>query len=241
MVERQVSKNVRIYDLVSGVFIPGDRETMTPNVIVTPLGDRVSRAKIVGTVTENFRSEDGRFGSLTVDDGTGAIRVRVFQNDLHLIEMFRPGDLVSVVGKVKNFHDENYLLPDMVSLLPDPNSELLFRLETLNDIMDKKRAADDIVRLRNQMSEEELVEYASQKYEMDRVAVDAVLRSRAESVDYRPAILDAILKLDSGEGVEIAKILEVANLDESMAEAVISELLDSGEIYEPVAGRLKRV
>jgi len=241
MVERQTSRNVRISDLASGMFVAGDREAMKPNLVVTPLGEQISRARIMGVVVEKFRSEDGRFASLTLDDGTGAMRVRVFQNDLPLIEGFGLGDLVSAVGKVKNFRDENYLAPETVRLVSDPNSELLFRLETLNDLVEKKKAADDLRRLKDQMSEEELMEYASQKYGLDSLSVNAILQSKPERADYRPLILDLISSLDSGGGVEIAKILEAANLDESMVESAISELLESGELYEPVAGRLKRV
>jgi RPA family protein len=241
MVERQNSKNVRISDLLSGVFLQGDRDTMRPNTIVTPLGEQVGRARLVGTVVEKFQSNDGRFASLTVDDGTGAIRVRVFESDLKLISDFENGDLVSVVGKVKSFRDETYLGPDFVRKLDDPNSETLFRLEVLRDMYDRKKAADEIRSMHDQMSEEELTEYAMQKYGIDAQSLNIILQAKSDKVDYKPLILDVISKLDQGEGAEIAKILEGAKLDEGVAESAISELLESGDLYEPVVGKLKRI
>jgi len=241
MVERQNSKNVRVSDLLSGVFLQGDRETMRPNTIITSLGEQVGRARMVGTVVEKFQSDDGRFASITIDDGTGAIRARVFENDLKMISGFENGDLVSVVGKVKSFRDETYVAPDFVRKLADPNSETLFRLEVLREVYDKKKIADEMRSMHDQMSEEELKDYAMQKYGMDDQSLNVVLQAKSDKVDYRPLILDLISKLDSGEGAEIAKILEGAKLDESVAESAISELLDSGDLYEPVVGKLKRV
>lgn len=241
MAERQNSKNVRISDLLSGSFLQGDRDAMRPNAIMTPLGEQVGRARIVGTVVEKFQSDDGRFASLTVDDGSGAIRVRVFENDLKMISGFESGDLVSAAGKVRSFRDETYLAPDFVRRLDDPNGETLFRLEVLRDTYDRKKAADDLRSMHDQMSEEELAEYATQKYGIDAQSLNAILQAKSDKVDYKPLILDLISKLDQGEGAEIAKILEGAKLDESVAESAISELLESGELYEPVVGRLKRV
>ncbi|MBI4894759.1 MAG: hypothetical protein HY833_03420 [Candidatus Aenigmarchaeota archaeon] len=241
MAERQNSKNVRISDLLSGVFLQGDRETMRPNTIVTPLGEQVGRARIVGAVVEKFQSDDGRFASVTVDDGTGAMRARVFESDLKMISGFELGDLVSVVGKVKSFRDETYLAPDFVRRLEDPNSETLFRLEMLRDMYDRKKAADEVRSMHDQMSEEELTEYAMQKYGIDAQSLNVILQAKSDRVDYRPLILDVISGLDKGEGAEIAKILEAAKLDESVAESAISELLESGDLYEPVVGKLRRV
>lgn len=226
---------------MSGVFLQGDRETMRPNMIVTPMGERVGRARLVGTVVEKFQSDDGRFASVTVDDGTGAIRARVFENDLKMISDFQLGDLVSVVGKVKSFRDETYIGPDFVRKLDDPNGETLFRLEMLRDMYDRKKAADELRSMHDQMSEEELTEYAMQKYGVDSESLNAILQAKSEKVDHKPLILDLISKLDTGDGAEIAKILEGAKLDESVTESAISELLESGDLYEPVVGKLKRV
>jgi RPA family protein len=241
MVERQTTRLARVCDLVSGRFIQGDKETMRANTVVTSFGEKVSRVKLVGTVVDRFNSDDGRFASLTIDDGTGVIRARVFGSDSKMIEGFFPGDLVAVGGKVKRYNDENYVAPEYVRRLDDPNEETLFRLNVLDSLVDKKRAADDLRRVKDQMSEEEILEYASEKYSMSPEEVQAVLQSEAPRVDYKPMLLDIIRRLDAGDGVEIGKILEAAKLDESMAESAIGALIDGGDVYEPTAGRLKAV
>jgi RPA family protein len=214
---------------------------MRPNVIVTPFGDKLARVRVMGAVTEKFQSDDGRFASITVDDGTGAVRARVFGTDSRLIESVFPGDLVAVGGKVKSYNGENYVAPEYVRRADDPNAETLFRLGLLESLIDKKRSADDLRRVRDQMSEEELVQYASEKYGMSQEELQGVLQSEAPRVDNRPVVLEVIRSLDKGDGVEIAKILEASKLDESMAEAAINELIEGGDVYEPTVGRLKAV
>lgn len=227
--------------MVSGKFFQGDRETMRPSFVVTRFGESVARAKIVGVVVEKFVSEDRRFASITVDDGTEAIHARVFSEDLGIIEDVGPGDLVTVVGKVKRYNDENYIAPDFVKKSSDPNYETLFRLELLKNIRAKKKAADEIRKMRDRMSDEELEEYASEKFGFDKSVLSAILGSGEESVDYRPMILSVMDRLDDGSGVEIGKLLEACEIDESMAESAVSDLISSGEVYEPTVGKLRRV
>lgn len=241
LAERQTMKSVRVSDIESARFFQGDRDTMKPSFVITGLGDAVARAKVVGTVTEKFRSDDGRFASITIDDGTGAIRARVFSSEIAMIEGVSVGDLVSVVGRMKNYNDENYLSPDFVRKLDDPNSETLFRLEVLKNSRSKRSMVEDLRRVRDQMSDEELSEYASGKYGLAPESLSSIMQAPGSAVDHKPTVLAAISKLDKGEGAEIGKILEETKLDESMAESAINDLLSSGEIYEPVAGRLRRV
>lgn len=240
-IERQNAKISRISDIATAKFFQGSIEDQKPNFVITRFGESVSRSRLVATVMEKFFSEDQRFASITIDDGSGGIRVRVFADDSKKLEDVDVGDLVSVVGKIKNYNGENYIAPDFVRKLEDPNSELLFKLEVLENLFEKKKVVDDLKNLRDQMSDEELSEYASEKYGLDKETLQVILQSEVEKIDYKPAILDLIGELDRGEGVEIGKLLEASKLDESMAESAINELLASGELYEPVAGKLRKV
>jgi RPA family protein len=241
IVARQSAKRARISDLVGARFFPGDRETLRPSFAITDLGESIARASILGTVVEKFSSEDGRFSSITLDDGTGSIHVRAFAEDTRLIEAASIGDFVSVFGKIKNYNEENYIAPDFVRKISDPNHESLFRLEMLGNLLEKKRAADDLRSAREQMSDEELAEYAGTKHGLGADELRAVLQGERAQVDFKPLVLDAIGKIDRGDGAEIEKILEASGLDESMAESAISELLSTGELYEPAPGKLRKV
>jgi len=239
--DRQNARSVRVSDVASARFFQGDRDSMRPGYVINIFGESVSRAKVVASVVEKFLSEDGRFASATLDDGTGAIRARVFAGELKIIEDVGVGDLVLLVGRMKNYNGENYVAPDFLRKLDDPNHETLFRLEVLSNISEKKKIVDDLRKARDQTSEEELKSYALEKYGLDADSLQEIVQSEGPRIDYKPMILDMIGMLDDGKGVEIGKLLEESKLDESMVESAINGLLASGDIYEPTAGRLKKV
>ncbi|MBI4020682.1 MAG: hypothetical protein HY369_00395 [Candidatus Aenigmarchaeota archaeon] len=126
MIERQTAKKVAIASLMKGTW--EKHEGMNPSFVVTPAGERVSRARILATVTGKFMAEDGAFASITLDDATDTIRAKTFKTVKPLDEV-AVGDLVDVIGKVKEYNGEVYLIPEVVAKIADPNLELLRRLE----------------------------------------------------------------------------------------------------------------
>lgn len=239
--EKRATVPCRICDVESARFFQGDRETMKAAYVVTGFGDKVSKVKIVGTVTEKFVSEDGSFASLTVDDGTGAMRVRTFREESKMIDGIVAGDLIAVVGKMRNYREENYVSPDSVRRCEDPNHETMFSLEVLSREMERKKMVDEVKRIRDQMSDEELRDYVSDKYGIGEQELNAIFMASFGKVDYRPVVLDAIGKMDKGDGADIGSILDATMLDISVVESAVNELLSNGEIYEPVVGKLKRI
>jgi len=235
-IKRMVAKKVRIADIVNGRYYPGSKETMQPSYVITPLGERVSRASIVATVVDKFISDDESYGSLTVDDGTEAVRVKVF-GDVSLVEKVDVGDLVLVIGKVKEYGGELYVNGEIVRKA-EINYELLRRLEVLDRLIEQKRLVDRIKKMAVAVGREELEAYA-RKAGIDREMLEMMLERK--EVDYKPKILEVIESLDEGEGVEISKLFEFSKLPERVVERAVDELLASGELYEPKVGFLKKV
>jgi len=126
-IERQVARKVRISDLMTGSFV--HKEGMEPSFVETASG-AVVRARVIATIMNAFRSDDGNFGSLTLDDGTDTIRAKAFK-DLRVLEGVTPGDLVEVIGKVREYNGEMYMMPEVIRHIRDPNLELLRRAELL--------------------------------------------------------------------------------------------------------------
>ncbi len=241
MLSREIIKNSRISDLVYGVFIAGDKEIMKSSYLITKFGEKISRTKIIGSVLEKYIREDKKFGNVIIDDGTECIIVRVFENDLDKIEKVNIGELVFVVGKIKNYNNENYIIPDFIRRLNNPNYEIMFKLEFLNKIIEKKKISDELRKLKDQMSEEELINYAFEKYNIEKEVINVIIQSKEDEIDYKPVILEIMSKIDVGNGVEINKLLEASKLDKNIAEETINNLINLGEVYEPVVGRLKRI
>jgi len=238
---RLPAKKLRIFDIVNGKYFPGSKEEMKASYLITPLGEKVSRVNLVATVTDKFLSEDGNYSTATIDDGSEAIRVKTFKEDVKLLDGIEAGDLVLVIGKIKEYNGEVYVNGEIVKKIFDRNFESLRRLEILKQAVQQKRIVDEIRNLTSQLSDEELKQYAKEKYDMDEQCLQVIIESRRLEVDYKPKILEVIENLDTGQGVEVGKLFEVLNLPEHVIENTMNELLEQGFIFEPSPGFFKKV
>lgn len=93
-------------------------------------GEKISRARVLATVVGKFVSDDGKFGSVTLDDATDTIRAKTWDN-LKLMEKVAIGDIVDLIGKVREYSQEIYLVPEIVRKVEDPNFEMLRKLELI--------------------------------------------------------------------------------------------------------------
>jgi RPA family protein len=241
--KRQPAKKVRIFDVVNGKYFAGSKEELKPSYIITSIGQKISRVNLIATVIDKFVSEDQNYAAIRIDDGTEVIRAKAFKESVKLLEGIELGDLVTVIGKLKEYNGEVYVNAEIVKKITDANFETLRKLEILNEIAEQKKAVDEIKSLLDSMSEEELKEYAKDKFGMDEETLNVVrdsLRVKKE-IDYKPKILDLIKKLDEGNGVEIVKIFELSSLPENVIESAINELLAKGLLFEPKPAVLKVV
>ena len=239
MVERSPAKKVRISDLLNGKYFYGSKEEMKPGYVATPYGEKVSRVNLVGTVIEKFVSDDGNYSSVTVDDGTEAIRVKSFEE--LPFEKIQLGDLVRAIGRLREYNGELYVSHEIMEKVKGSNFELLSKMEILGNLIKQKKIIDDIKALSNQMDETELQNYARDTYAMDEETLSVILESKKKEIDHKPAILDVITSLDEGKGVEVRKIFESLNLPENVVEKTLNELINEGSLFEPRVGFLQKV
>lgn len=130
--QRLPAMKVRIASLVKGRYHRGQKE-MEPNVLITPGGTTVSRIRVLATVVSSFINDDGTYASVTLDDGSETIRVKGFRDDLHKIKDLGVGDTIDIIGRVREYEGELYLIPETVLTITDHNWELVRRLELLRE------------------------------------------------------------------------------------------------------------
>lgn len=218
-VQRMTAKKVRISDLVNGKWVKN--EGMTPSFVVTPGGEEVARARIMGTIVSSFASEDESFASITIDDSTETIRAKTFKTTKPLDGLV-VGNVVDVIGKVREYMGEIYVIPEIVSRVDDPNLELLRRLEMTRPAGLKAG--------KGKSGTEKGKQKESEKGE------------KAEKDD-RGELKRKVLKfIESGDdGVEYGEILENVKGKEIEIESVVNEVLAEGICYEPTPGRIKKI
>ncbi|OGI15926.1 hypothetical protein A3K63_01045 [Candidatus Micrarchaeota archaeon RBG_16_49_10] len=241
---RQTMVKCEISDLKTGEFVK--KEGFEPSYILTGYGKRISRAKIIGTVTNKFMSEDGNYSNMTIEDETSAIRAKAFGESVNIFEEVEIGDIAMLVGKVKEYNGEIYVSPEVVKRT-SINFENLHRLEALKGRIAQKGSYDMVKSELNKFSDvEELKKYLTKKQKVDLPEVEGVIESltKGEQIkekDHKPFLLELIDKLDKGKGTQIKKLAEEAKLKQSVFEEAMNELITEGLCYEPKPGFVKRV
>lgn len=238
-ITRSPAKKVRISDLLNGKYFYGSKEEMKPGYVITPFGEKISRVNIIGAVVDKFVGEDGKYSSITVDDGSDAIRVKSFEE--FPFEKIELGDMVRVVGRIKEYNGEIYVTYEMTEKIDDVNFELMSKAEILGGLMKQKKIVDDIKLLSNQVDEVELKAYAMNTYSIDEEALSVIIESKKKEIDYKPIVIEVIQKLDEGKGVEIKRLFEILNLPENVIEKTLNDLINEGSLYEPTIGWLRKV
>ncbi len=212
MAARDTALKVRSKDITNGELKKGKSEWESS--LVTPFNEEVARVRVLATVVSRFKSDDGKYGNLTLDDATDTITSRAFDDGVRLIEGAEEGDIVDVVGRVREYEGERYINAESVSKIVDPNWELVRKLELALKI---KKAGGDAEAPEESVEEEAVGE------------------------NPKSVVINLIEELGEGDGVKYVKLMDEAGLSEKKLEEILTELMEEGEIYEPKIGKFKRV
>lgn len=101
-------------------------------------GRRVSRVRLLGIVTSRIDGTAGNFVQLTLEDGSGAIILKSWDDTLKSCE---EGTMIEVVGilrlsKAEGTESRWFVQPEAVSLVQEADRETIFRLELLKPMND---------------------------------------------------------------------------------------------------------
>jgi len=210
VIERMVAYKVKISELNGGDWVKN--EGMEPSYVVTKRGDKVGRARLLATVVSKFVSEDKEFASVTLDDGSGTIRVKTFKT-VKPLEKIEEGTVIDAIGKVREYNGEVYVVPETIRKVDDPNLETLRMLEL-----------EKLARQAGGRPKETLLEK---------------LPAKEKAPDLRSRVIE-LLK-SNREGLEYAQLLEKLGASENDAEPVINDLLSEGVCYEPTPGKIRKI
>ena len=229
-IARSIAYKVWISDVTSGNYTK--QEGFNPNYIELD-GKQVSRVNLIATVVGKFLSDDGNYGALTFDDGTETIRAKTFGPDVAKIKDAEVGQIIRIVGKIKEYNDERYLSPDFVSEIKDPNWLIVQKLE----LGEPKVREAPTPEHEQSMQAEAITEMPATEKEPEPVGEQAI--SESKTVEDMPNFIEIISKLDTGDGAEISAVIAECKLPEEEVKTFIVDLLKDGEIYEPRKGKLK--
>ncbi len=121
------ASKVYTIEIASGEFIRGTGSQRS--FLRMWNGEDVDKARVMGTVVQRFLSNDGTYSALTLDDGTETIRAKGWREDAAMMGAFDVGQILDVIGHVREYDGEVYLSPITINRIQDPNWEPMRELE----------------------------------------------------------------------------------------------------------------
>ncbi len=122
MQERITAVRASIADIINGTY----QDENGPHV-VSPHGVELRRVALVGFVVGQYSGQG--FASITIDDGTETIRAKAWGGEASSLEKIEQDILALIVGKVREYEGEVYLIPEIVRELDNPNYISVHQLE----------------------------------------------------------------------------------------------------------------
>ena len=239
--KRITTAKTRIKAITAGEFVK--QEGFSPSYILSADGRRLSRVRVVATVVDKFNSETGKFASVTLDDGSDTIRAKVFGS--LMLEPFAEGDIVDVIGRIRQYNEEIYIMPEVMTKVTAEN-EMLRELELQEQDREQKRKRALVMEYKNQVVDlEELKKLMLERFSIDEEETEALLSARQEETKEEENVKESVLKLierlDKGQGCDYTELLEQSQVAEDVMDKVVRELLESGACYEPKPGKIKKL
>ena len=128
----QSFKRATAYKLHIGDIFKGKKILDGERFNFLELGDKeISRVNIVANIVEKYSSSEKAYVSLTIDDASGQIRIKIFGDDVARFQDINQGDTIMVIGLLRNYNDELYIFPEIMKK-QDPRYLLVRKLEFEN-------------------------------------------------------------------------------------------------------------
>lgn len=251
---RQTAIKVTIGTLLFCNYV--EQNDADPNYLELSSGERLYRLNLVAVILN--KENVGAITNLLVDDGTGKIVLRSFEENKN-IENLSVGDSVLVIGKLRKYNQEKYVSPEIIKKI-NPEWLKLRSLELMNkekiisqnisnnttgSINNKEKEVINVSKIidveKNQDFSEELVKNKEKIEEIPKLVEDFPDANEEEMVESPllpvEKLIQMIKEMDSGEGVMIEEIISNSQIKDT--EEVLGKMLEKGDIFQNSPGRVK--
>lgn len=109
--KRNIAYKVRIGSILSGSQTIENERLQSVDIE----GNKVVRINLIANIIDKYIQEgEKQFGSVTLDDASGQIKMKSFGDDVTAFEELNQGDTVQVVGLLRSWKDEIYITPEII-------------------------------------------------------------------------------------------------------------------------------
>lgn len=202
--QRQTAYKIPINELLNNPYI--EQQGWDPNYI--QIKDKhVSRINLMATVVD--KQVSSTLATLTLDDSTGIIQARYFNDDVKKIADISTGDAILIIGRPRRFNDQIFITAEIS--------------KKINSLWMKIR--------RIELKKEFNIEIADNGQQQKE--------SKQQMNIHTEKFLELIREKDDGTGADIDYVITSSGLKESEAQEVIVELIKLGEVYEPKPNKIR--
>ncbi len=170
---------------------------------------QISRVNIIANVINKFQSEDKNYLLIIIDDDSAQIRLKTWREDTKILNDINIGDMILVIGKIKKYNDEIYILPEIAKKV-SPNQELLRKLELIKEC--------------GLSGEIDIIDEKEQKADYEEISIN--------SNSLRNEILNLVEKYEGKSGINLEEIKLQLHSNLEDLNNIIEELIKEGQIYE---------
>ncbi|MBN1386457.1 hypothetical protein JW968_05800 [Candidatus Woesearchaeota archaeon] len=215
---RQTAYKLKINSILAGAYIKG--EGWEPNYVAA-YGKKASRASVMGVVVSKPETDD-KYRSIIIDDGTGRISIRSF-NEKWNPDSYEIGDIINVIGRPREYGNERYIAEESTKKMK-------------KDMVDIRNAEIKIFEAKKYW----FMEQADEKAEKEAIKEEQI-ETHTEETETNPQspkvedIIKTIRSLDQGDGVAYERIMQ----KHENTEELLQRLLENGEIFEIQPGKVK--
>ena len=206
---REVAQKVSVAEILNSDFAEAEDETAALNAN----GRQIKRANILATIVDKADT-GGAYKSMVADDGTGQVKLRIFDDTAGIFGKAEVGGFALIIGKPRHYGDETYIAPELIRTLKDTRWAEARKLE---------------LRILQTQQKTGTAETLKENEKPQLNDSDIVSKDKVE-------VYNAIKELDTGRGADVTEIVLKCG---SNAEALIKEMIRAGDLFEVSPGRLK--
>ena len=237
---RHIAVKSSILPLLMGKYVKG--EDGQADYVLINTNEKIFRLNLIAIVVSS--SKTGSITNFLVDDGSERIVLKFFEEE-DRINQIELGDTILCVGKLRTYNNERYIAPEICKKI-DPlwlkvrilklSQKKIVEIPVIETKKEEKKFNVEEINMENIKGE---VAFTS----ADKIEESEELISELENIsqeDKKPLtqlVLEMIKDEDSGEGVFIDNLIE--KLDNKDVEKIVEKMLETGDIFQNLPGRVK--
>ncbi|MHA2602371.1 MAG: hypothetical protein AM324_009610 [Candidatus Thorarchaeota archaeon SMTZ1-83] len=228
MRERMTAVRASVLDIVNGIY----SEENGPHV-VSPYGVELRRVALVGLIVDQYSGQG--FASITIDDGTETIRAKAWGGEASSLEKVQTNILALVIGKIREYEGELYVVPEIVRELDDPNYMTVHNMERYLAVLTRSGVTTELTSELEDFIEE------TAPTQKDEVSKKQPIEKKAKPITGKiyKQIMQYIEQNSKEDGVPIASIVdffEEKGHDRTDIQLKVLDLQGQGNLVEVKVG-----